>query len=288
MSMPNSRKIQELQNEEENLIIQASSGHYYNLAEGLNYICWILWLVSAIISFKSGEIVFSVVMVILDVIAVILGILVRKYTKEAADLRWLFDNRVLFNDDKMIESDDIKRITELALNYSYRHNTICQQQIRNNGTDNPPGKRDWYVFTRDYDVPVAQVECIEQNKWWRTKLFNYGYGIFAIIFIIIIAIVITEIIGNPKAYPLSGIINAFAMLLFRLGERMQCHIKYTIITIKEEATLDIVREKPSVYGIRKCMDYLNEYRHIPVFGVNLIYRVCANRLSDVYQRLSNK
>ena len=103
MNVPNSKEIQEKQNIEDNLIIQAAAGHYYNLAEYLNYICWGLCAVSIILSFFSDQTVIAIIMIIVDLWALVFGFLISRFTKNAGDLMAQFDDRVLKAVDKRNE-----------------------------------------------------------------------------------------------------------------------------------------------------------------------------------------
>ena len=143
MNLPDSTRIQEVQNEDENLMLQSAAGHYFNVAEYLNYACWMLCIFSTVISFKSGETMIAVVMVAIDLLAALCEIMVGKYMGYGADLRRLFDFRVILGDDKAVESNEKRRLKELTLHYFERYKKSCQRDMQNTGDDKPPGKRNW-------------------------------------------------------------------------------------------------------------------------------------------------
>lgn len=286
MSVPNSKEICEKQNIDDNLIIQAAAGHYYNFAEHLNYACWGLCAVSIILSFFTNNWIIVIIGIISDLLALIFGFMISKYTNIAGDLRGQFDDCVLMATDKREEKEK-RRLREIALKYSFRWRKSCQMQIHNNGRDIPPGKKDWYEFSNEYNSMQAQIECLKQNIWWNDKLLDYRrIAVLLIHFLIIISVVVALIIAKP---PFVGIINVAGVLVFRYIDRVWQNIKYWKTTIKAETSLDIVSEHPSLYGINKCMDYINEYRHITVFANSFIHRKIANKLSGLYSKItSNK
>lgn len=102
--------------------------------------------------------------------------------------------------------------------------------------------------------------------------------------IIIVCIGVVLVLVKP---PLAGTINAVGVLLFRYIDRVWQNIKYWKTTIKAETALDIVSEHPSLYGIEKCVQYMNEYRHIPVFANSFIHRIRAKKLADLYNGITS-
>lgn len=285
MSIPNSKKIQRKQNEESNLIIQAASGHYYNMAEYLNYGCWAFCAISVVLSFHDDQTIIAVIIIIVDLLALLSGKLINKWTKNAGDLRKQFDDIVLFGKDERKETEK-RRLKEISLKYSNRYKKQCLVQISNTGIDEPPGKKNWYTFSKDYDSLQAQIECFEQNKWWNDKILTYGSVIILFIHIIIVVIIVAALLITKP--PLSGIANAIGVLFFRYIERMCQYIRYWKTTVKAETALDIVRENPSLYGVEKCQEYVNTYRHIPVFACSWVHRFKAKKLTTLYSAVSKK
>ena len=285
MNVPNSKEIQEKQNTEDNLIIQAAAGHYYNLAEYLNYACWGLCAVSIIFSFFSDHLIIAVLAVSADLLALIFGFKISKYTNNAGDLRGQFDDRVLMAVDKRNEKEK-RWLKEIAIKYSQRWKKSCQVQIHNSGRDNPPGKKDWYEFSDEYDSIQAQIECLKQNAWWNDKLSKYGRVVIMVLHLLVIVCIVVALVLIKL--PLAGTINAAGVLFFRYIDRIWQNIKYWKTTIKAETALDIVSEHPSLYGIEKCMQYINEYRHISVFACSFIHRIRANKLAELYEKLVSK
>ncbi len=288
MSIPNSKEIRNKQNEKDNLILQAAAGHYYNLAEILNYICWLLCVVSIVASFYDDEIIAKIIVCIMDTGVVLCGYLLNVFTKNAADLRNLFDYRVLLGSDKDISINEKKKLTQLSIVYSKRFMKKCQQQISNSGNDKPAGKKDWYVLAKDYEAPQAQIKCLEQNNLFNNKIMNTGYVIGILIHIVIISVGVLIIYFNPELLPTSGFINAVFVLGMRYVERIIQHIRYFKVSIQSETTLDNNMESPTNDGIKKCMQYLNEYRHIPVLGSSLIHRLKVKGITNLYQEVSKK
>ena len=87
MNLPDSTKIKETQNTEDNIRIQCAAGYYFNRAEMLNYVCWLICIVSSIVSFWSNYLPVAIAMAIVDISALVLGI-ATNCTKSLT--RWLF------------------------------------------------------------------------------------------------------------------------------------------------------------------------------------------------------
>ena len=238
MSMLNSKEIQEKQNFEDNLIIQAAAGHYYNLAEYMNYACWGLCAASIILSFFSDQLIIVIIAAIANLLALLFGFMICNYTNNAGDLRAQFDDRVLLAVDKRNEKEK-RRLKEIALKYSKRWKKSCQVQIHNRGLDNPPGKKDWYVFSGEYDAMQAQIECLNQNAWWNDKLSRYGRAVIMVLHLLVIGCVVSALVLIKP--PLAGIINAVGVLFCRYINRVWQNIKYWKTTIKAETALDMLR-----------------------------------------------
>ncbi len=283
--MPDSKEIQISQNKKNNLIIQATSGHYYNLAEYTNYVCWGLCAVSIFLSFDSDHTIIAFIIFVVDVLALLSEFMIITCTKKAGDLREQFDDRVIFGNDEREETER-RRLKEIACKYSSRHKAKCLVQISNTGNDAPPGKKDWYTFSEEVEPIKAQIECIKQNKWWNDEIFNYGRVVIIVVHMVIIsAIVAALIIIRP---PIDRIINAAGVLVIRYIERVIQHYNYWKTTIKAETALDIVIEQPSLYGIKKCRELINDYRHISVFGCSIIHTFRAKKMAALYSSLTGK
>ena len=282
--MPNSKEIQELQNKEENLIIQAAAGHYYNIAEYLNYACWILCIISIVVSFTDGD-VSIVALCIIDAIATLCGYLLSFYTKRAADMRLLFDSRVIIGSDNNISLHERRNLIETAIKYSKLFKNQCKQQISNSGSDNPPGKKDWYTFNTVCGFPKAQIVCFEQNNLFKKKIMKLGYLVVAVLHFLACGIITLIVLYSGLSITAAVVINAIYIFIMRYGERVYQHWKYHNVSLQSETMIGFVREQPTEEGILKCLQFLNEYRHIPVFGSSLIHRFTVKDIESVYRKV---
>ena len=102
------------------------------------------------------------------------------------------------------------------------------------------------------------MECLEQNKWWDKKLTQYRRVAIVMLQMVVIAAVFF-LLYYYRGIPVAAIINVAAIIVFRYGERLKSEIKRYSATIRTDTAMDIVREHPTVYGIKKCMKYTDEY-----------------------------
>jgi len=286
MHIPNSIEIKKKQNKKDNLQIQCASGYYYNISEKLNYLCWFVCLISATISFMADDLVTVITMIALDVIYIILDIIVERGVKSAADLRKLFDARVLFENDGGFEKSDIRRLNEKAIRitdiYKKNYDVISKKA----GGSSMQGKKDWYNLPQKIGPLFAQLECQAQNIWWNKKLFKVRMSFMIIISLI--AIILGIIAFRSKLFPLLGILNAFEIILIRLVERIRKNIKYIVTSIKIDTIYDSALKQIAIDKIEDLQKLINERRSLSVFEMNFAHRLLSNKLTILYKDILKK
>ncbi len=285
--LPDSTKIQIAENEEDNLMLQSAAGYYFDLAEYLNYACWMLCIISALISFGSDKLVFTIFMIFTDILAAICGWFVIHYTENAANLRRQFDQRVVFANEKDKSLDERNRLKEIALCYCDRHKRKYSRDSMNNGGDILPGKKDWYEFAEQIKAPYAQIECLDQNKWWDKKLQTIRWVIMLLFCIFLVIAIVVFIWFFRGALPLPAFINAIAVVAARCVERFVQYIRYWEATIKASTALEIVKENPTAKSVKMCFSYFDEYRHIPVLEISIIHRCLAGKMTRLYRNIKS-
>lgn len=284
MNLPDSTKINEKQNTEDNIRIQCAAGYYFNRAEILNYVCWLMCTISAIVSFWSDNLSIAVVMIIMDIAGVVLGIATDYCTRYAADLRKLFDAHVVFNDNGGFEGAEIRKLSEKAICITQTHERDYEIISKSDGKSNPPGKKDWYVFSSYMGPLHAQLECQAQNKWWNDKMVSKRRCV--LFFAIFVALVGSVLLFNQLSLPIIGMINAVGIILVRLIERLIQYTKYhkisiSIDTIYESAMKNIAEDK--IIDLQKLID---DRRHLTVFEMNIIHKISAAKLTKLYEEIS--
>lgn len=284
MNWPDSTKINEKQNTEDNIRIQCAAGYYYNRAEILNYVCWLMCMVSAIASFWSDNLSIAIVMIIMDIVGVVIGVATDYCTRYAADLRKLFDAHVIFNDNGGFEGAEIRKLSEKAISITQMHERDYEVISKSDGKSNPPGKKDWYVFSSYIEPLYAQLECQAQNKWWNDKMVSKRR--YVLFFAIFVTLVGSFFLFVQLSLPIIGMINAVGVIMIRLIERLRQYSKYhkisiSIDTMYESAMKNIAEDK--IIDLRK---YIDDRRHLTVFEMNIIHKNSAAKLTKLYEEIS--
>lgn len=275
------QKIKEKQNEIQMLNIQFAAKIYCNKAEKLNYLVWILSLLAALLSLliENENYISIFVSVIIEVMAFVFQGLMDRNTSLFSEYRRCFDRYVLFDetynfDDKMA----------FYLNAAIRRKDY-QVQIANNGHDTPPGVKDWYEFSVNYDnnEMSAIIECQKQNKHWTGKLMQIKQGITLVVGIIATFLIIRVIKARKIRfiYVIAGLIA----LILKFIERVRINYKYFRMIPKIDGAI----ESASLHGntdqvlyVQECIEKLRE---LPVFGMNVIHKIFAKRFSDEYNNI---
>lgn len=284
MKIPNSTEIKENQNSEENIRLQCAAGYYYNAAERLNFLCWLICGLSAIFVFWSESMPAVILMVILDTVFFIVGIVIKYNTKCAADLRELFDSRVLFGNNGDFNETEVRYIREKAISITKRHKKNYEKISVSDGKGKPPGKKDWYVFSYDLDALYAQLECQSQNRWWNGKMISMRRCILCCI--ACITVVVGILLFVNLSLPKTGLINAVAILFWRLIERIKLHIKYYNTSISIDTMYKSASENLTVENIIALQKYIDKRRHLAVFEMNVVHKIFAAKWTELYEEIS--
>lgn len=268
------------------LKVQYAARHCYNLAEKQNYFVWLFCLISAFSIFLPDELPGHLSLAVpfsADIIAWILMALVNKNVQKAADLRRYFDAcSIAIGADQYSESEK-RRLAEIAGNIYSKNSEVAELQMRNTGNDNPPGVHDWYMFSKQYDGLEAKFECQRQNTWWDKELFSIKYAVTLIAFVIITAIFIILAVQNNFFETLL----CSAGLLIKLAERVIDNRKYRISSIKIDGAQQTLEAHLTIEGVEQLQTLIDERRAINILGINLLHKICANRLTKKYDNISN-
>ena len=284
MNLPNSTEIMMTQNTEENIRIQCAAGYYYNTAERLNYLCWFLCDLSAAVSFWSKSVPGVLVMAIIDIGFIGIGIALEYNTKCAADLRKLFDARVLFNTNGEFDGPQIRELGEKAICKTRRHKKNYEVISQTDGMSNPPGKKNWYSFTSDKEPLYAQLECQAQNKWWNDKMVAIRRRLLC--FATILVMIGSVLFFINQSLPLAGLINALVIVVIRLIKRIIQYYKYNRISIRIDTIYESALKNPTEDKIHDLQKYIDERRQLLIFGMNGVHKKLAPKLTKLYEEIS--
>ena len=142
--MINNQIINNLQNEDLLLKIQYASGRYFNYAEKVNYVSWLLCIASAVMIFvpdSASKIVSMGIPALLEVFAFITAYIFNNKLKKAASLRNYFDSYVLMICEDNYTDIRKQKLREIALTAYNKHKKEADIHIHNTGRDKPPDRK---------------------------------------------------------------------------------------------------------------------------------------------------
>lgn len=268
------------------LKVQYAARCYYNLAERQNTIVWFFCLISAFSVFLPDTLpcyLSIAVPFIADIIAWILMLLVTKNVEQGAELREFFDAYSLNINTDQFSEEKKRQLLESAKKQCSKKPKEAEIQMRNTGSDNPPGVYDWYLFSKDIDGLEAQFECQRQNTWWDKKLTSIRYTVSIITCIILTLTFIVLMIHNNAIRTLL----CSASLIIKLVERIKDNHKYRCLSLKIDGAQETLGVHLSEEGIMQLQGMINERRAINVLGINLSHRRLASKLTAEYNWISN-
>lgn len=278
------QEVEKKQNEPQMLDIQYAAKVYCNKAEKLNYLVWFLCVIAALMSLiiEDENYISMTLTIAIEVMAFIFQGLMEKYAYLFSEFRKTFDRYVLF-DETYNFNDKIASCLDAVT-----HRKDYQIQIRNCGQDIPPGVRDWYEFgvNLDNDENVVIIECQKQNGYWTKKMMRLRLLITICVGIIIVSTILSTIAVKQISYIYS--LTGLIALILKLIERTLLNYKYLRMIPKIEGAL----ESASLHGNREqvmCVQTnIESLREMPVFGMNVIHKVFANRFSRKYQNIQQR
>lgn len=282
--MINSQIISNRQNESLLLKIQYASRRYFNSAEIVNYVSWLLCIVSAVMIFipdSAPELIEKGIPVLLDVFAFITVYIFNSKLKNAASLRNYFDSYVLMICEDNYTDVRKQELREIALNTYNRHKKEADISIQKTGRDKPPGVKDWYEFKNPVDDLQAQFACQKQNIWWNKKMVKNRMIILPIILFILISFFVAMFVLFKPDAP-SIIVCAIGIIL-KVIERIIEHYFYHKISIKIEAIQNHAERELTVETVKELQELINERRKIPVLEINIIHKLKAKQYSSSYE-----
>ena len=282
--MINSQIISDRQNESLLLKIQYASRRYFNSAEIVNYVSWLLCIVSAVMIFipdSAPELIEKGIPVLLDVFAFITVYIFNSKLKNAASLRNYFDSYVLMICEDNYTDVRKQELREIALNTYNRHKKEADISIQKTGRDKPPGVKDWYEFKNPVDDLQAQFACQKQNIWWNKKMVKNRMIILPIILFILISFFVVMFVLFKSDAP-SIIVCAIGIIL-KVIERIIEHYFYHKISIKIEAIQNHAERELTVETVKELQELINERRKIPVLEINIIHKLKAKQYSSSYE-----
>lgn len=282
--MINNQIINNRQNEDLLLKIQYASRRYFNSAEKVNYVSWLLCIASAMIIFipdSASKIISMGIPALLEVFALITAFVFSSMLKDAAALRNYFDSHVLMICEDNYTDIRKQKLREIALNAYNKHKKEADINIHNTGRDKPPGVKEWYEFKNTVDDLQAQFECQKQNIWWNKKMVKNRMIVLSIIWLILVSLLVALFILF-KSDVLSIVVCAIGIIV-KIAERIIEHYHYHEISIRIEAIQSHAERELTAEVIKELQELIGERREIPVLEINIIHKLKAKQYSSSYE-----
>lgn len=268
------------------LKIQYAARVCYNNAEKLNYIVWLFCLVSAFSVFLPESLPYHLsfaVPFVADIAAWVLMNIVNGNVVKAAELRKYFDAYSIDIAINEFSEAEKRKLIELAEDKYAKNPKQAELQIKNTGSDYPPGVYDWYKFSTKYEGLKAKFECQCQNTWWDKKQFPLKYTVKAITFVMVAILFIVLMIHNSFVKTLL----CSAGLLIKLAERMIDGFRYWRISIEIDGAQKTLEAHLTLEGIKELQVLIDKRRAVNILGINLLHKKSANKLTKRYDDITN-
>lgn len=275
------------QNEVRMLKIQFTSRTFYNKAEKLNNVAFIIsFLLMFVIFIPDESSIYLTILLPLFMQFLCFLIIIRrdKYVENAARLRNYFDSYVLNIKFEEYSDTQIREINELAEENCEARMDEYSIQSQNNGECDIPGVLDWYVIKDEINQIDAIYECQKQNIWWNINMDKFRFQLFAwiSIFIVVVLIIIHIFSGF-----LMMILSFFA-IFYLLFSYINNWFSYMIISYKISGIIDILDLNRNENGILVLQNLLIELRKLNLLQINKFHKIKANYLSKLYKKIISK
>lgn len=275
------QEIKRKQNEPQMLCIQFAAKVYCNKAEKLNYLVWILCISATLLSLLivNENNISMGCSIIIEIMAFVFQLLMDRDASLFSEFRKCFDRYVLFD-----ETYNFNDKTVACLNAVIRREDY-QVQITNNGHDTPPGVKDWYEFSVDYNGNEMDtiLECQRQNGYWTKKLMQIKQLITLFIGAIIVILIIC-VIKVRKIDHIHALVGLIALIL-KFIERIWMNYKYSRMIPEIDGAL----KSASLHGNKEqalfVQDCIENLREMPIFGMNIIHKIFAKKYSNEYHNI---
>lgn len=283
MDYPDSNEIIKNQNKEKMLCLQYAARHYYNVAERINYALWACCFGSYIFSLFDGNMVIYLIMALFDVGTFVLSKIMKNDAQKAADLRELFDIKVLGFENRF-SRNEVQDLMSISYNIKKRKSKDYKKSIVSNAYDNPPGIKDWYVFSTSLPEKMAQLECQNQNRRWDKALYKKRKKIYAVIFSVVVMVLLIVMVIK-KLFKVT-IINSTILVILWCLERIKDNKEYDNLCNEIDIGFDFVDEHPTEKNLKDLQEKINKKRRLTVFGMNMLYKKKAKDLSEQYKYIT--
>ncbi len=280
------KKIEKRQNEELSLACQFVARHYYNRAELFNYIIWGLCIVSVLTIFipdTTNWIILGIPL-FLNIIVLVLEKIFGDSVSIAAKLRNYFDSYVLNIGMSKYSESDVRYIKETVSKVIEHYPEDYAVQIKNTGSEIPPGVRNWYEFSRDYSDTEVKYECQRLNCWWNNEMTKQRIVCYIFVFVVLGILLVLGIILDWEKSILRIILCSG--IIFKTFERIVANFKYRKVSLQIEGASKILDGCQNEANIMALQELIEARREISVLEINAIHKRIAKKLSERYRKIA--
>lgn len=281
-------EIQKRQNSDDMLNCQYAARFHFNRAESLGYLAFILSVLSALCIFfpDSEKAIFIAIPIALDIAAIAVQFYFDFIQKTGAKLRNYFDAVVLGINESDYSVEEVRDIKKTIIKTISKNPTQHKLQISNNGSDNPPGVKDWYDLSFDEKCAHATCECQKQNYHWTDNLArkrkHISIGTIAII-IIICALAVSLFHLSPSKWIPCFIGLGLNQLTNAINIYKHSQLMHEIYTISRMPGIE-----NNFVQIIHLQKKINELRELPVLEINAIQKHYNKKWAEIYTNMIKK
>lgn len=281
-------EIQKKQNSNDMLNCQYVARFHFNRAEFLGYLAFIISVLSALCIFlpDSEKAIIIAIPIVLDIAAIAVQFYSDIIQKTAAKLRNYFDAVILGINESDYSLEEVRDIKKTIFKTISKNPAEHKLQISNNGSDNPPGVKDWYDLSFDETCTNAVFECQKQNYHWTDNLARkrkwISIGIIAFMGTICVLAVSVFHLSPSKWIPcfIALVINQLTNIV---NTYKHSRLMHEICTISRMPGI----EDNSVQ-IMHLQNKINKLREIPVLEINAIHKRCNKKWAEIYANMIKK
>ena len=201
------------------LSLQYCARHYYNFAEYLNYISWLICILTTVVftlppvteMLGSYKVIW---IVIINLLAIVIDVFYGKLIQIGAACKMLFDYKLFnFSEVSNYQGLTLEKIYQQVAKTIMRYKKSYESQINNRGIDKIKGVKDWYYnISKDLSHEEAVRECQKQNLNFDIQLIKRTVFLYVFLFVIIIILLIIFDVNTPLITILINISAGFALI----------------------------------------------------------------------------
>ena len=270
------------QNDEDMLKCQYVARHSFNLAETFSTLAFFFSMLSIFCVFVPDCILLPLA---LDALSILFYFLMGKSVSIAALLRNYFDETVLGLSINRPQSE-LRKIQEYIVKYTSKNKAEYQRQITHTGRDVPPGVKDWYEFSKDYEDSEVVFECQKQNQWWNKKMTQQRMITYlAIVLACIVAIALIHFYLQVSHLLIAV---CFGSAIITFCDRIYENVLYLRLSMKISDYCEAYSSSRDDDQIRALQKLIENRRELRVVEINYIHKKISKWLSEQYAEISGK